>query len=74
MWHGCDRLGWPFGPLVQLLMLTAQREGEVASIRWSDVDFDTGIWTLTGDRTKAGRAHLVPLSSAALRISRRSLA
>ena len=68
VWHGCDRLGWPFGPLVQLLMLTAQREGEVASICWSDVDFDTGIWTLTGDRTKAGRAHLVPLSSAALRI------
>ena len=75
VWHGCDRLGWPFGPLVQLLMLTAQREGEVASMRWSDVDFDTGIWTL--DRRlgpRPGRAHLVPLSSAALAASsRRSL-
>ena len=50
VWHGADRLGWPFGPVVQLLMLTAQREGEVAAIRWSDVDLGTGIWTLTSER------------------------
>jgi hypothetical protein len=41
VWHACDRLGWPFGPLVQLLMLTAQREGEVAAMRWSDLDLES---------------------------------
>ena len=68
VWHGCDRLGWPFGPLVQLLMLTAQREGEVAAMRWTDLDLKAATWTLAGAQTKAGRAHLVPLSTAAIRI------
>jgi integrase len=69
-WHGCDRLGWPFGPLVQLLILTAQREGEVAAMRWSDLDLETGIWTLASAQTKAKRAHLIPLSAATALILR----
>jgi integrase len=70
VWQGCDRLGWPFGPLVRLLILTAQREGEVAAMRWSDLDLETGIWTLTGAQTKAKRAHLIPLSAATVEILR----
>ena len=31
-------------------------------MRWDDIDLDTGTWTLGGDDTKAGRAHLVPLA------------
>ena len=27
VWQGCDRLGWPFGPLVQLMMLTGAAGG-----------------------------------------------
>jgi integrase len=68
VWHGCDRLGWPFGPLVQLLMLTAQREGEVAAMRWSDLDLEAATWTLVGAQTKAKRSHLIPLSAMALQI------
>ena len=68
VWQGSDRLGWPFGPLVQLMMLTAQREGEVAAMRWADLDLEVGIWTLTSAQTKARRQHLVPLSSAAVGI------
>jgi integrase len=68
VWHAADGLGWPFGPVVQLLLLTAQREGEVAAMRWSEIDLAKAIWTLPSTRTKAGRAHLVPLSSTALRI------
>jgi integrase len=68
VWHGANRLGWPFGPLVQLLVLTAQREGEVAAMRWVDLDLDKRIWTLPSKTTKAGRAHLVPLSATAVKI------
>jgi integrase len=68
VWHGCNRLGWPFGPLVQLLMLTAQREGEVAAMRWSDLNLEAATWSLSGLQTKASRAHLVPLSTTAVRI------
>jgi integrase len=68
IWHGCDRLGWPFGPLVQLLMLTAQREGEVATMRWAALDLEAATWALSASQTKAGRAHLVPLSTKAVQI------
>jgi integrase len=66
IWHGCDQLGWPFGPLVRLLMLTAQREGEVAAMRWSDLDLEAGTWSLSAAQTKAKRDHLVPLPVAAI--------
>jgi integrase len=56
--------------LVQLLILTAQREGEVATMRWSDLDLDAGIWTLASAQTKAKRAHLIPLSAATVEILR----
>jgi len=68
VWHGCDRLGWPFGALVQLLMLTAQREGEVATMRWSDLDLESAIWTLDSSQTKAKRPHLIPLAPAVVRL------
>jgi integrase len=68
VWHGADRLGFPFGPVVKLLALTAQREGEVAAMRWSDLDLDKALWSLPSKSTKAARPHLVPLSTAAIRI------
>jgi integrase len=70
VWHGATRLGWPFGPLVQLLMLTAQREGEVASMRWSDLDLEAATWTLASSQTKAKRPHLIPLSHATVQVLR----
>jgi integrase len=68
VWRGATLLGWPFGPVVKLLMLTGQREGEVAAMRWEDLDLATGAWALASSQTKADRAHLVPLSGAALQI------
>jgi hypothetical protein len=31
-WLACDHVGWPFGPLAQLLLLTAQRRDELAHV------------------------------------------
>src|SRR5687767_2790467 len=61
-------MGHPFGPIFKLLLLTGQRRGEVASMRWADLDLDKGVWTLSSEATKAGRAHEVPLSRQALDI------
>jgi Arm DNA-binding domain len=44
-WVACDALGWPFGPLFQLLILTAQRRNEVAGMRWCDLDLQDRVWT-----------------------------
>jgi integrase len=67
-WLGCDQLGWPFGPLFKLLLLTAQRRDEVAEANWSEVDLAKGLWTLPGKRTKNGKAHVVHLAPAAVEI------
>jgi integrase len=67
-WKGCETLGWPFGPLFRFLLLTAQRRDEVGSISWSEVDFETGLWTLPRERAKNDRAHEVQLSRLAVEI------
>lgn len=65
-WLACDRIGWPFGPLAQLLLLTAQRRDELAHATWGE--FDKQTWTLPGERTKNGRAHIVHLAPLAVEI------
>jgi integrase len=67
-WKACETLGWPFDSLFRLLLLTAQRRDEVGSICWSEVDFESGLWTLPRERAKNDRAHEVQLSQLALDI------
>jgi integrase len=59
IWRAAEDLGYPFGPVVQLLMQTGQRRGEVCRMRWPDVDLKERLWVM-GD-TKGGRPHVVPL-------------
>ena len=61
-----EALGWPFGPVVRLLVLTAQRRDEVASMRWSEIDFEKAVWTIAANVAKNGKAHEVPLAPAVL--------
>ena len=64
VWNAAGALGWPFGPFVRLLILSGQRRGEVAAMKWSnlDLDGDEPKWTLPREATKGDRAHTVPLS------------
>jgi integrase len=68
VWRCCEVLGWPFGDLFQLLILTAQRLGEVSTMLWRDLDLDKAIWTLPGAIAKNGEANEVPLSPVAVAI------
>ena len=68
VWHGAVALGFPYGPITQLLLLTGQRRDEVAQMQWSEIDADKRLWTLPRERTKNGRVHTVPLSDAALAV------
>lgn len=68
LWHSAIAEGYPFKQFVQVLMLTGQRRGEVAGMRWSEVDLEEGIWTLPANRVKNGRLHVVPLSTQAIDI------
>jgi integrase len=67
-WQGCDELAWPFGPLFKLLLLTAQRRDEVASMQWDEVDLETGVWNIPKTKAKNGVGHEVQLSPEAIEI------
>ena len=68
LWAAWDRLGYPFGSLMQLLLTTGQRLSEVRHMRCSDIDKNEKLWTLPRELTKADRSHEVPLSALALEI------
>lgn len=62
VWRTAQEIGYPYGTIVRLLILSGQRRDEVVSLLWEDFDKDRMLWTIPKDRTKAGRAHEVPLS------------
>ncbi len=68
IWKAADMLGWPFGPIVRLLLLTGARRGEVVGMRWDEVDLEKKLWSLPAARVKNKRAHALPLSSASIDI------
>jgi integrase len=60
IWRAAAATEWPFGPLYQLLILTAARKMEIAALRWPEIDGDT--IRLNGQRTKNAEPHIIPLS------------
>ena len=63
VWCAAERLDGAFSGIVRLLILTAQRRGEVAGMRWSELDLTAQTWTIPGSRTKNHDAHVLPLSA-----------
>lgn len=53
---------------LEFVILTAARSGEVRGAEWSEIDLDAGVWTVPGERMKAGREHRVPLSAQAIKL------
>ena len=46
IWRACDRLSYPFGPLVRLLIITAQRRDEVAGMATSEINMADRLWVM----------------------------
>jgi integrase len=67
-WIAADRLGYAYGPLFKLLMLTGARKSEVAEARWSEFDLAKKLWVIPAERMKADAAHIVPLSDDAVAV------
>jgi len=68
VWRAAEIEGFPFGDIVRLLILTAQRRGEVAGLVRPEIDVRAKAWILPPERTKNGLPHLVPLSTTAVAI------
>nr|WP_202114998.1 site-specific integrase [Gilliamella sp. Pas-s27] len=54
--------------IIEFLILTACRSGEVRGMKWDEVNFDNAIWTIPANRMKAKILHRVPLCKRALEI------
>jgi integrase len=51
---------------LELLILTGVRSQEVRLATWEEFDLEARLWTIPADHMKRGKAHIVPLSGAAL--------
>ena len=65
VWRGAGELGYPFGPVVRLLILTGARREEVAGLPWEELRQQEAMWSLPAERAKNDTAAQIPLSSLA---------
>lgn len=62
------RFGDVVGHSLRFISLTVVRPGEIASAEWSDFDFTRARWTISAEKMKMEKEHVVPLSRQALAI------
>jgi integrase len=56
---------------LRFTIYNAVRSNETRNAVWTEFDLDNAIWTIPGERLKAGETHVVPLSAPAVAILRR---
>src|SRR5262249_22130569 len=65
-----ESLGYPYGPLYRMLLLTGLRLSEVSEASWDEFDFEQLVWTIPAARMKKtgseAKPHMVPLTAAML--------
>lgn len=61
---GSNDLGDLWGPFLRILILTAQRRGDVAGMLWSEINLEQRRWLIPGRRSKNSRPHIVHLAEA----------
>jgi len=60
VWHAARRQGYPHGTVCRLLMLTGQREGEIANLRRSWINEKDQLITLPEWVCKNNKGHVFP--------------
>jgi integrase len=68
IWDAAEEMAYPYGDVIKLLILTGQRELEIASMRREELDGTTTILTIPASRMKGDRTHEVPLTAGAAEI------
>jgi integrase len=72
LWRATARIGYPYGPLYRLLLLSAVRLTEACEATWSEFDLKAGTWEIPAARMKktggAAKPHLVPLTEDILKV------
>lgn len=68
IWAAAEKMGYPFGPMVQVLILTAQRRAEVANLERGWLLPEQAAFEVPASQYKTDRPQVVPLSAPALTI------
>ena len=66
IWRASFDMGHMWGPAIRLMILTAQRRGEILGLLWSEIDFNRRQIVKPGSRTKNGKPHITHLAAPAL--------
>ena len=67
-WGATEKIGYPFGSMFRMLLLTGQRKSEVSDARWIEFDMEAKVWTVPPERFKSNSTHLVPLTTDAIEL------
>ena len=68
VWQAAEKIAYPFGSLVQVLLLTGQRLREISDARWDEINLDDATLTVPAARMKGKVGHSVPLTPAVVSI------
>ncbi|WP_299771183.1 tyrosine-type recombinase/integrase [uncultured Tateyamaria sp.] len=68
VWAEAKRAPYPYGAIIQVLILTGLRRNEAAQLEWSFVDETAGMITIPAHLTKNGRAHAIPLGKTLVQV------
>jgi len=60
--------------VLKLLLLTGQRSAEVSQAPIDEFDLEDKVWIISGERTKNGKPHKVPLTDTSLEIVKTAMA
>ena len=74
LWQALDVETPDIAGLVRLGLFTAQRGGELRTMRREDVDLESAWWTIPAERSKNKLPHRVPLSPPAVALIREQMA
>jgi integrase len=66
--EGLPEVTYPYYQFIRLL--PGARRSELAEATWSEIDLESGVWTIGGDRMKNGSPHAVALPGMAMEIIR----
>lgn len=68
VWTAAIEIGFPFGHIVKLCLLTGQRRGEIALLKWSHIDVKSRLITFPAEMVKNNREHNIPFGSTTMAV------
>jgi integrase len=68
VWQAAAAMGYPSGPLIQVLMLTGQRRNDIAHMKRGEIDWDGTMLVVPSERYKSEVAHEIPLTPKTIEI------